>query len=94
MLIKPPSFLPLVQESLRKWEETACLRSYMCNQANGLNRCLRQVHNDLATHLSGLQLEAASGGLSPTAQAIVEELGAALSFQQSVTGSLSRPVTD
>ena len=31
--------------------------------------------------------------MSPTAQTIVEELGAALSFQQSVTGSLSRTVT-
>ena len=44
-----PVSSPVSQDTLRRWERAARDQSYMCNQADGLSRCLTKVQDSMTT---------------------------------------------
>ena len=47
----------IAQDTLRKWEKSACEATYMCNEAAGLSRCFNKVQQDMSSQLKIIQGE-------------------------------------
>ena len=52
-----PASRPLSQDTLRRWEKSACESSYICNQAAGFSRCLSKVQTSMQAQLRKIQSE-------------------------------------
>ena len=67
----PPS-RPLNKDILRCWERAAREQTVMCNQADGLSRCLSRVQDAVSTQLKSLHI--VKGKSSERMQQAVDEL--------------------
>ena len=69
----PPGH-PIVQDTLRKWENAAKETSYVCNQSAGFNRCITKIQDSVQENLKALQTELSKGKSSVKAQTALDEL--------------------
>ena len=90
---KHPSSLPIAQENLRRWEEKARQGTFLCNQAAGLSRCLRKVQEEVCAKVAAL-CDHGSSGMDSSCVEIVEALNNSVRFQQGVSASLYRTLSD
>ena len=80
-----PASWPISQQTLRKWERSARVSTFICNQAASFSRCLTGVQENMAPQLKIIKDEKAKGKSSVKAQEATEELTYLRNFNQSIT---------
>ena len=66
----------------------------MCNQAAGLSRCLRKVHDSMVTHLKTLCVDKAKDKAAERTQQAVEELEHLVTFNWSISQAMQHTMQD
>ena len=87
-----PSFWPIYQAMLRRWERPAQDQIFMCNQAAGLSQCLNKVQEPMVNQLK--VLHGNKGRSSSKSQQAFDELGYLVIFNTSITHSMARTMQD
>ena len=89
-----PISYPIPQDTLIKWKRLARDKSFMCNQAAGLSRCLTKVQDYMSTHLKVIQGDTAKGKSAYKNQEAAEEQGYLMTFMRSITQAMVRNMQD
>ena len=69
----PPMSRPISQESLRKWERSACESTVICNHAASFSRCLLKIQENMNSQLKAIRVES-KGKTVTKVSAAVDEL--------------------
>ena len=85
----PPMSRPISQESLRKWERSACESTVICNQAASFNHCLLQIQQSMHSQLKAVRVEA-KGKTPAKVSSAVDELQFLLDFNSSVCQAMAK----
>ena len=74
LTLPAPVSHPISQDTLRRWEKSACEATYICNQAAGFNRCLLKVQQGMSSQLKVIQGEHSKGKSADKVAGATEEL--------------------
>ena len=85
----PPMSRPISQQSLRKWERSACESTVICNQAARLNRCLLKIQQSMHSQLKAIRVEA-KGKTPAKVSSAMDELQFLLDFNSSVCQAMAK----
>ena len=85
-----PASRQISQDSLRRWEKSACEASITCNQAAAFNRCLYKVQDSMQTQLKVVKSELSKGKSSERVSHAADELQFLLNFNSGITQSMAK----
>ena len=85
-----PASRTISQDTLRRWERSACEATYVCNQAVGLNRCINKVQKDMTEQLKIIQSEQSKGKSVNKVGAATDELQYLMHFNSSISHCMAK----
>ena len=89
-----PASRQVLQETLRKWERSACDQSYMCNQAANFSRRLTKVQENVVNQLKIIQSVTSKGKSSSKIHQAADGLDYLVTFNRSITQAMARTMQD
>ena len=89
-----PASRTFSQDTLRRWERAFREQSVMCNQVEGLSRCLTKVQDSMVTQLKSLRVDTGKGKAAERMQQAVEELEYLVTFNRSISQAMQRTMQD
>ena len=89
-----PTSQPVPQDILRRWERWTRYQSCMYSQAASFSCCLTKDQDFMATQLKIIQSDKPKGKSANKTQEATEELAYLMTFNQSITQSMSRTMQD